>query len=471
MLILRALVFAGAALGALASDWPQFRGPNAFGVSDTTGLPVEFGPGKNVLWKTLLPPGHSSPVLSADQIFVTAFEEDRLYVIALDRATGRILWRREVPRPRKQKLHTSNSPASPSVATDGRNAYAFFTDFGLISYGSDGEERWQLPLGPFNNPFGLGASPVLANGKVLQVCDAETGSFMVAVDQKTGRVVWRVERSEMTRGFSTPVLYQPKQGALEALVAGTNRFIAYDVDTGKELWWVRGLTWQMKPTPIVAGDVAYVLGWAGGADQGNQVMLPSFEQMLRVADRNHDGQLSKGELPEARYRDDFEDSDLDGDGFLSRREWEKYAEKRTMVNSVMAVRLGGSGDMTDQNILWRYYRSLPNVPSPLLYQNVLYLMKEGGILTALDPLTGQVLKQGRLPGALDFYYSSPVAADGKIFTSSQDGHVSVIRAGADWEVLTVNDMDDEVYATPAPVDHCLYLRTRSALYCFGKTAR
>jgi outer membrane protein assembly factor BamB len=127
--------------------------------------------------------------------------------------------------------------------------------------------------------------------------------------------------------------------------------------------------------------------------------------------------------------------------------------------------------MTETNILWRHYKSLPNVPSPLLYRNVLYLMKEGGILTALDPATGRVLKQGRLKGALDFYYSSPVGADGKIFTASQEGHVSVIRAGADWEVLAVNDMDDEVYATPAPVDGRLYLRTRSALYCFGEPAR
>ncbi|HWY47288.1 MAG TPA: PQQ-binding-like beta-propeller repeat protein [Bryobacteraceae bacterium] len=451
-----------------ASDWPQFRGPNAFGVSSTTGLPAEFGPGKNVLWKTPLPPGHSSPVLSEDRIFLTAFDDEHLYVITLDRATGKILWRREVPRSRKQKLHNSNSPASPSVATDGKNAYAFFTDFGLVSYGSDGEERWRVPLGPFNNPFGLGASPVLANGKVIQVCDSETGSFAIAVDQNSGRIVWRTERPEMTRGFSTPVLYQPKQGALQALVAGTNRFIAYDVDTGKEVWWVRGLTWQMKPTPIIAGGVAYVLGWAGGADQGNQQQLPSFEEMLRVADTNHDRKLSKDELPDRHYKDDFEDSDLDGDGFLSEREWEKYREKRTMVNSVMAVRLGGSGDVTDTNILWRYYKSLPNVPSPLLYENVLYLVKEGGILTALDPATGGVLKQGRLKGALDFYYSSPVAADGKIFASSQDGHVSVIRAGRDWEVLAVNDMDDEVYATPAPVDGRLYLRTRSALYCFGK---
>src|SRR6266849_7712566 len=287
-----------------AADWPQFRGPNAFGVSDTTGLPSEFGPSKNVVWRTALPPGHSSPVLSMNRIFLTAYGEDHLYVMTLDRATGKILWRREITRARKQKLHASNSPASPSVATDGRNAYAFFTDSGLVSYGSDGEERWRVPLGPFNNPFGLGASPILANGKVIQICDSETGSFLIAVDQKTGKVAWRVERPDMTRGFSTPVLYQPKDGGLQVLVAGTNRFIAYDVETGKEIWWVRGLTWQMKPTPIVEGDVAYVLGWAGGADQGSQENIPTLAEILKDHDTNKDGRLAVSEAP-LRYKRDL----------------------------------------------------------------------------------------------------------------------------------------------------------------------
>ena len=118
------------------ADWPQFRGANARGVSDATNLPVQFGPSKNVIWKTALPAGHSSPVLSADRIFVTAFDANKLYVISMERAGGKILWRREVPRPRKQELHKSNSPASPSIATDGKNTFAFFTDFGLISHGA-----------------------------------------------------------------------------------------------------------------------------------------------------------------------------------------------------------------------------------------------------------------------------------------------------------------------------------------------
>jgi outer membrane protein assembly factor BamB len=452
---------------AVAADWPGFRGHNASGVSMTTGLPVEFGPNKNVVWKTAIPPGHSSPVLTADRIFITAYEPEKLLVIALDRASGKVLWRREVPRLRKQELHKSNSPASPSVATDGRNLFAFFTDFGLISFDVDGAERWRVPLGPFNNPFGMGASPVLANGKVIQVCDSETGAFIIAVDQNDGKTKWRVERPDMARGFSTPVLYKAPEGRTHVLVPGTNRLISYDVDSGEAVWWVNGLTWQMKPTPVVAGGIAYVLGWAGGADQGNQESLPEFAEALRAMDLNKDGKIEKEELPEPR-RKDFPEADLDRDGSLGLRDWDQYRVKRSSINSVMAVRLGGTGDMTAKNVIWRYYKSLPNAPSPLYYNGVVYLTKEGGIVTALDAETGAMLKQGRLPGALDYYYSSPVAADGKIYVTSEGGHLSVIKAGRDWEVLARNDMDDDCFATPALVDGKIYVRTKSALYCFAK---
>ncbi|MDZ4798946.1 MAG: PQQ-binding-like beta-propeller repeat protein [Bryobacteraceae bacterium] len=459
-----ALVFLLSALAASAEDWPAFRGPNASGVSLTTGLPTEFGPNKNVVWKTALPAGHSSPVLQGDRIWLTAFDPDHLYVIALDRATGRILWRREVPRPRKQELHKSNSPASPSVATDGRgNSFAFFTDFGLISYGPDGDERWRLPLGPFNNPFGMGSSPVYANGILIQNCDSETGSYLLAVDARTGKELWRKERPDSTRGFATPVLWRD-----QVLIAGTNRFVAYNVKTGAEVWYVSGLTWQLKPTPAINGDVAYVLGWAGGADIGNQEDLPLFADVAKTLDTNKDGKISKAELTDDRMKKDFDEADLDRDGGLGPRDWEFYQLKRRSVNSVMAVKLGGKGDVTATNVLWRYYKSLPNVPSPVWYNGVVYLMKEGGILTALDATTGKVLKQGRLPGALDYYYASPVAADGKLFATSQEGHISVVNAsGAEWEPVARNDMDDETFATPALADGRIYVRTRSALYCFA----
>lgn len=452
----------------LAADWPQFRGPNAAGVADATNLPIEFGPDKNVLWKTPLPAGHSSPVLVGDRIFLTGFDADKLMTFALDRASGKILWRREAPRPRSQELHKSNSPASPSPVSDGRNVYVFFTDFGLISYGPDGNERWRAALGPFNNPFGMGASPVLTGKTILMICDSESGSFLTALDRDSGKVKWRVERPDFTRGFSTPLLYQPASGPLQALIAGSYQLTSYEVETGKPVWWVRGLTWQLKPTPVMDKDTIYVLGWAGGSDSGNQENVPSFTDTLAKWDRNQDRALSKEEIPDEKIVKEWRSFDLDNNGTLGERDWNMYRGRRAALNAVMAIKLGGKGDMTESAIKWKFLKSLPNVPSPLLYRNIVYLVKEGGLVTTLNAADGTVVKQGRLTGALDQYFSSPVAADGKIYAASEAGKVSVLKASGEWEVLAVNDLDDEIYATPAIADNRIYLRTRSALYCFGK---
>jgi outer membrane protein assembly factor BamB len=461
------LLFSLLPLGA-ADDWPQFRGPNSSGVSANQGLPVEMGPNRNLVWKTELPAGHSSPILVGDSIFLTGYDAGKLFVFSLDRSSGRIKWRREVPRPRKEDLHVSNSPASPSAVSDGKNVYAFFTDFGLISFGPDGNERWRLPLGPFNNPMGMGASPVLTGKRLLLNCDQESGSYFLSVDKDTGKVLWRAERPDFTRGFSTPVLYRPPDGALQAVIAGSRQLTAYDVETGKPVWWVDGLTWQLKPTPVMSKDVIYVQGWAGGADNGEQESVIEFGEALKIMDADHDGRISKDEFNDPKLKADWRSMDLDDDGYLNERDWKQYRNRRSAVNALMAIRLGGHGDMTQKSLLWRYYKSLPNVPSPLLYQDVLYMMKEGGILTALDPATGEVTRQGRLTGALGPYFASPVAADNKIYALSHEGKLTVIKPGRQWEILAVNDLADEANGTPAIADNRLYVRTRGALWCFAQ---
>ncbi|MBI3678844.1 MAG: PQQ-binding-like beta-propeller repeat protein [Acidobacteria bacterium] len=459
------------AVPLMAEDWLQFRGPNAAGVSNNRNLPVEFGPDKNVVWKTALPPGHSSPVLAGDRIFLTAFEGNLLLTFCLDRASGRILWRREAPRPRVQELHKSNTPASPSPVSDGKNVYVFFTDFGLLAYGPDGNERWRLPMEPFNNPFGMGASPVLAGDTLLQACDSESGSYLAAFDKNTGKRKWRSERPEYTRGFSTPVIYRPAGGPVQAILAGSYQLTSYDVETGKEVWWYRGLTWQLKPTPVLdlEKQVIYLLCWAGGSDTGQQENIPPFEDVLKLWDANHDGKLAREEVPDPKITKDWRAVDLDDDGSLGARDWRFYQSRRSAQNGFSAIRLGPKGDITESGLLWRYTKSLPNVPSPLLYKGVLYLMKEGGILTSINPADGSVIKQGRLHGALSQYFSSPVGADDKVYVISQAGNAVVLKAGGEWEVLKVNDLDDECHATPAIADGKMYLRTRSSLYCFRKS--
>jgi len=459
-----------AAIPVSASDWPAFRGPNSSGVAHETNLPVEMAPQKNVVWKTPIAPGHSSPVLIGNSIFMTGWDGPNLLTYHLDRKTGAIRWRRELARPRQQEFHKSNSPASPSPVSDGRNVYSFFTDFGLISYGPDGNERWRFPMGPFNNPFGMGASPLLVGDRIVLNCDSETGSFLVAVDKDSGKILWRTERPDAARGFSTPLLYRPAGGAPQALITGSHQMTAYDIATGKAVWWFTGLTWQLKPTPVIDGDRMYILGWAGGSDLGNQIELPPWSDIVRLRDANGDGKLQPAEAGDPQLEKDWKEADPDRDGLIGERDWKMYQGRRRALNSITAIRLGGSGDMTSKSLLWRYTKSLPNAPSPLVYNGIVYLLKEGGIFTALDGATGDVRKQARLTGALDQYFASPVAGDGKIFAVSQTGHLVVLKAGADWELLAVNDLDEECYATPALADGRVYVRTRSALYAFASPA-
>jgi outer membrane protein assembly factor BamB len=449
-----------------AADWPQFRGPNGTGVAGDSPLPIEFSRQKNVSWSTAIPPGHSSPVLTDTRIFVTAAESEKLLTLCLDRSTGKIIWRREAPRPRKEESQPTNSPASPSPVTDGQNVYVFFGDFGLISYSADGSERWKLPLGPFNNQNGHGSSPILAGKMVILICDQDTDSYLLAVDQVSGKIRWKTPRPDSTRGYATPALYQPKDGPAELIVPGAFQVVSYSLSTGERLWWIRGMAWQLKSVPLIDGDIIYVSGWETGGDTDPPDVL-TWQQALEKYDSNHDGRISRAEGP-FKSEGSFRDTDLDRDGSIDEREWNFYRARKTSQNNIVAIRAGGKGDVTDTHILWRFRKSIPNIPSPLLYRDVLFLIKEGGIFTSLDPKTGALFKQARLTGALGQYWSSPVAGDGKIYVSNQEGKVTVLSASAQWQILAINDLDDEIFATPA-IDHGhIYLRTRGTLYCFSR---
>ena len=477
-----AVVILAAALAA--ADWPQFRGPNGSGVAEVTRLPVEFGPARGVAWKTPLPPGHSSPVLAGERIFLTAAEggarsavsRDKvvdpgghLWTYCLDRKTGAVLWKVEAPRPRVERYQTTNSPASPSPATDGRSLYVFFGDYGLISYTLDGRERWKVPLGPFNNVNGHGSSPVVVGDLVVLLCDQDSNSYLLALDKESGRVRWKVDRPNVTRCYSTPGVLRPRGGRPELIVPGSYELASYDAATGKKLWWIGGLSWQPKSSPVIDGDMIYAHWWEQGGENEQPTETPTFAETLARFDANRDGKLSLEELAaEPRLQRGFADLDLGGDGLVDERDWDFYRARRSSRNALLAVRPGGKGDVTESAVVWRMQKFLPNVPSPLLYKGVLYLVKDGGIVTSLDPKTGAVLKQGRLPGAVDTYYSSPVGGAGKVYMISQTGKASVLRAGGEWEVLAVNDLEDECYATPAIEEGRLYIRTRGALYCFAE---
>ena len=468
----------------LLAQWPQFRGPNGSGVGESSArLPVRFGPTASVAWKTALPSGHSSPVIWGDRIFLTAAEPGqrksvalgkiidvggKLYTICLDRPTGKILWKREAPRPRLEPYQPTNSPASPSPVTDGKRVYVFFGDFGLLAYGFDGAESWRLPLGPFNNINGHGSSPILVDNLLVLLCDQDTGSYLLAADKETGRVKWKAERPHVTRSYTTPAVLRPARGAAEVIVPGSHELAGYDAGSGEKLWWIHGMSWQPKSTPVIDGEMVYAHWWEAGGEAEAPAQTPPFAEILAKYDSNHDGKLSAEELaPDPRLQKGLPNSDLDGDGYLDERDWNAYRARRASRNALLAVRHGGRGDLTDgHNVLWSMQKFLPNVPSPLLYRGVLYLIKDGGILTSVDPATGRILKQGRLPGALDVYYASPIAGAGNVYLLSQSGKMTVLKAGGQWEVSSLNDFEEDCFATPAIAGSSIYVRTRQTLYCF-----
>jgi outer membrane protein assembly factor BamB len=452
---------------ASASDWPRFRGPNGSGINETNGLPAEFGAQKNLIWRTPLPPGHSSPILVGDRIFLTAYDADKLLTFCLDRATGKIEWRREAPRDRVIKVDARNSPASPSPVSDGKNVFVFFNDFGLVSYGLDGNECWRVPLGPFNNVYGIGVSPVLVDDKIVLAIDQSTGSYIAAFGQNDGKLKWKKDRPEALSGASTPGVMR-LHGKSVIVAPASFRMDVYSADTGDIVWFMHGLASEMKSVPIIEGSTIYISGYnTPENDPGKQVAIAPFEEVLKKNDANHDGKISIDEVPDQRTKALFKYIDLDGDGAMDAHEWQTYAATMAAENSLMAINADGTGDMTGKNIKWKFHRSIPQCPSVVVYRGVVYMINDSGVLTTLNAETGEVFKQARLRNVSDKYYASLVAADGKIFIGGNSGVVSVLKAGGDQELIAANKFDEDIFATPAIADGRIYLRTVSALYCFG----
>lgn len=447
-----------------AEDWPRFRGPNGSGVSTSSGVPAAFGSDKLLQWKTPVPFGRSSPVVGGDRIFLTASEGENLIVLALDRPGGRILWRREIPRTHRTPMYKFNDAAAPTPVTDGANVYAFFADFGLIAFDRDGKERWRVPLGPFDTFYGLGSSPILSGDTLLLLCDTRRSPFLLAVDARTGTTRWRVERPETKlESYTSPVLWEAAGQPAQVIVLGANRLDAYSVETGERTWWLRGLASLPIASPVLGDGLLVVNTFGADTPPG-----PSWEEWLK-SDADRDGRLSEPEV--RRQQKDFDEFgaiDVNADGFIDRAEWDSLRNAALGNHGLVAVKPGGRGDITPAGLTWHNKKAAAFVPSPLVYQGLLYVVKSGGIIEAIDAATGEIVKVGRSADALGEYYASPVAADGKVFFTSEEGKITVLRAGRDWEILAVNSLGEECYATPAIAGGRIFVRTRSALYSFGE---
>jgi len=451
-----------------ASDWPQFRGPNCSGRAATDArLPDKIGPSTNVLWKTPLPPGHSSPVVAGDRIYLTAVRAKRLLTLAVDRKDGRVLWEAEAPARTLEQVHRIGSHAQPTPTSDGERVVSFFGSCGLFCYDRGGKPLWHRAMGPFKNDFGAGSSPILVGDRVILCQDHDQGSFLMAFDKRTGATLWKTDRSEFLRGYCTPVIWD-NAGRKQIVVAGTLRVAGYDLKTGKEAWTVRGIARTICMTPVIGEDGRlYVAGWSAGGDAGARIEVEPFDKVIKQLDKNGNGKLETAELTTGPISERFTQVDVDKDGSITRQEYERFRGLFEQGrNVVLAIRPGGAGDVTDSHVAWKNTKQVPFCASPLYLGGFVYTVKDGGFLSCLDAKDGELIKRDRLPGGGN-YYSSPVAGDGKIYLLDERGRLTVVRAGRDWRVLSRSDFEEDAYATPAIVEGHIYLRTAHHLYGFG----
>jgi outer membrane protein assembly factor BamB len=452
-------VFFLPALAVTAQEWTRFRGPNGSGISTDTGFPTEFSKSKNLVWRTSVRSGKSSPVLTRRHVFLTALEKGKLFTQCFDRETGKLVWERSVDRARVEPAHTLNHPAAITPVTDRDTVYAFFPEYGLLAYDADGKERWKAPLGPFSNENGHSSCPIVTGENIILVLDQMLGSYIAAFDKRNGELRWKTPREEMD-GYATPLLYQPAGGAAAVITASRGQLGAHRVDNGKRLWSWKKLSASEVAGPILVNDRLFTFGY------GNDMANP-FSTQLKKYDKNHDGKLTPDEYGDDAYLKGVGLFVGNLDGVVTQEEYDFRQNMSVAPSSLLAIQLGADAAAMPREV-WRYEKSfVAVVPSPLYYEGVLYVLKNGGLLTSFNPKTGSVEKASRVAGALGGYTSSPVAAEGKIFIASEEGKVAVLKAGAQWDVMQINDLGEGCYATPALADGSIYLRTNDALYRFG----
>lgn len=422
-------------------NWPSFRGPGASGVSEGHATPTTWNvkESRNIRWKTAIPGlAHSSPIIWGDRLFVTSavssdkepylrvglygaspdhpedLEHDfRLY--CLDKKNGKVLWERTAHRGIPQvKRHIKSTHANCTPATDGKHVVAFFGSEGLYCYDLEGNLVWKkdlglLDAGPYDAPglqWAFASSPIIHDGRVIVQCDARNQAFLAAFDIKDGKELWRTAREDVPT-WGTPAVHVG-ENQTQIIVNGYKHMGGYDAATGKELWKLSGGGDVPTPTPVVAGDLIYIT--------------------------NAHGRL----------------------------------------RPLYAVRASARGDITlapgktrNEAIAWSYPKRGIYQQTPIVYRGLIYMCRGNGILTVYDAKTGKKQYGQRLGTGSTGFTASAVAGDGKLYFTSEEGDISVIKAGPTFELVAENEMGDICMASPALSEGTLFYRTRHHVIAIG----
>ncbi len=393
-----------ATTGAIAADWPQFRGPTGQGISEAKNLPTTWSTSNNIAWKQPIPGGGwSSPIVWRGRIFLTTAVAPEgggnvaLRALCLDERSGKVIWETEIFTVVAVAGHKKNSQASPTPLTDGTRLYVHFGQYGTAALDLSGKVLWRQTSLKYPPVHGNGGSPALSGDALVFSCDGASDPFVAALNKATGELLWKTPRDQTVGkkfSFSTPLIIT-NAGRAQIISPGSGAVMAYDPANGKELWRARyGEGYSVVPRPVFGHGLLY---------------------------------LSSG----------FD---------------------RPVTH---AIRPDGIGDVTDTHIAWKISKGAPNTPSMLLAGNELYFLSDAGVMTCANAKTGETHWQERLEGGVS---ASPVLADGKIYSVNEEGVTTVLKPGKTFRVLARNDLQERALASPAVVDGALLIRTAKHLW-------
>ena len=466
------LALASLAVVVHAEDWPQFRGSNASGVSSSAGLPLDFSAEKQVAWKVKLGDGIGSPIVMKGRVFTTAMVgEQKVGVFAFDSDTGKALWKSEFETGKLPRITPPNSHASSTPAADDERVYVYFSTVGIVAYdAASGSEAWRyaMPKPAYLMDWGAASSPIIYNGTVFFCQDDDLTPFLVAVDTKTGKEKWKVQRKDMLAGYALPVICEAN-GRTDLVIAGSGKLKGYDPATGAELWTCNTLLRTIMTSPVVNDGIIYVAVQSYG-----DATRTLKHALLEWLDTDQDGILSREETPK-EFHERFDISDKNHDGKIGPEEIDTaFQSPENMAaggNIIQAIKGGGMGDVTKTHVLWNLDHKTPsNLSSPLFYKDRLYLVKSGGMSSCYDATDGKVLWERSRLGNFGDYFASPIAADGKVYIAAKNGFIVEIEDGPELKVITKHDIGEEIIATPAIVDGRMLIRTRESLFCVSSKA-
>ena len=484
--------------------WNRFRGPHGSGVAVGCQPPVRVGKDCEA-WRVPIPQGLSSPVLSESQIFLTAVGEGELMTIALDKKSGKELWRRFAPVKATEKVHRAASQASSTVLVDEQYIIVYFGSYGLLCYDYDGNEVWKKPIPTPQTLYGMASSPVGFGEMVIMVLDDDRNlpgsklsrSKVIAYEKATGKEAWKTARPFSRSGWSTPIIWNHKAGS-DLVVLGDGRLNGYDPKTGEGKWHTTGFSRETIAVPVANRDHVFASSSRRGGDGDAETNPKPFWDAILPFDKNKNGKIERSEMKvpftfpfrpelpvdhpgfgfpmpvdlkkrEERVNWILSWFDKDKDQAWSEEEFMKGFKNKPGKPLLMAVRPGGFGDITETHASWSVNRNIPEIPSPLLHDGIIYLIRAGGVLAATDAQNGEIIYRNRISSLGGQCTASPVYANGHLYLVASHGVISVVATGRKFREIHSYDLGEESETTPAIDRNSIYIRTGRHLISFRKS--